>query len=99
MTTAHLRDMPEERAAAFAREAPAAFRELVLKDEFPCLGAKAAFHSESFSLDCFPEIATEAATLKLSAALFEFTQSERTAASEYATFIAIFEGPCPTDER
>ena len=57
---------PTEAAAVFAGEAAAAFRHLVLKEDFPCLGAKAAFNSNSFTLHCFPEIATEAATSDLS---------------------------------
>jgi len=79
-----------QRNDAFVREAPSAFRDFILDEQFPCLGAKAAFHSDSFSLNCYPEIASEAATSMLSAALLGFTKSERAAASEYATFIAIF---------
>jgi len=90
---------PTEAAPVFAREAAAAFRELVLKEDFPCLGAKAAFNSNSFTLHCFSEIATEAATSELSAALLDFTTSDTASVSDYATFIAIFEGPRETSER
>ncbi len=92
-------DIPEGPALAFAREASAAFRQLVLKEEFPGLGEKAAFNSESFRLGCFPEIASAAATSPLSAALLEFSTSETVSTSEYATFIAIFEGPRQVGER
>src|SRR3954468_19029557 len=99
MKASHIMSGPEGPAPAFAPEASAAFRELVLEEDFPCLGAKAAFHSESFRIGCYPEIAAAAATSKLSQALLEFTQAEMTSASEFATFIAIFEGPRQTDER
>ncbi|MFL6590075.1 MAG: guanitoxin biosynthesis heme-dependent pre-guanitoxin N-hydroxylase GntA [Chthoniobacterales bacterium] len=99
METVNIGNIREQPDSAFTRDAPAAFRQMVLNAEFPCLGAKAAFNSDSFTLRCFPEIATRAATSKLSAELLGFTRSEQISASEYATFIAIFEGPRSTNER
>ena len=84
--------------ARFEAEAPKAFQEMVLGNDFPCVGAKAAFHSSSFTLRCYPEIASAAATSQLSPALLDFAETQRASASEYATFIAIFEGPRPVDE-
>lgn len=82
----------------FAAEAEAAFREFVLRPEFPCLGAKAALNSDSCSLQVFPELASAAATTELAAALYDFAAAEGTAANEYATFVAIFNGPRKLDE-
>jgi FPC/CPF motif-containing protein YcgG len=86
------------KANPFAAEAEAAFREFVLRPEFPCLGAKAALNSDSCSLQVFPELAGAVATTELAAALYDFTESKSTADNEYATFAAIFEGPRELDE-
>jgi FPC/CPF motif-containing protein YcgG len=72
----------------FAIQAEKAFREFVLHPEFPCLGAKAAFNSESHTLRVFGELGTGESTDDLAAALSDFT-----CPTEYASFIAIFAGP------
>ncbi|HVF72555.1 MAG TPA: guanitoxin biosynthesis heme-dependent pre-guanitoxin N-hydroxylase GntA [Chthoniobacterales bacterium] len=83
---------------AFAAQADKMFRELVLANEFPCLGAKAAIHSSLFNVRCFPEMASDQATADLAAGLLEFTITQRAAPSDYATFVAIFAGPQETSE-
>ena len=59
---------------SFATAAENAFREFVMRAEFPCVGAKAAFNSNSQTLRVFEELGSEAATSELSAALYEFTR-------------------------
>jgi FPC/CPF motif-containing protein YcgG len=86
------------KANPFEAEAEAAFREFVLRPEFPCLGAKAALNSDSCSLHVFSELGSAAATTGLAAGLYDFTASEVMAANEYATFVAIFEGAQELDE-
>ena len=88
----------EETHDSFAAEAEKAFREFVLRPEFPCVGAKAAFNSDSYALRTFGELGARDSTAQLSASLYDFTQSEMREASEYATFVAIFEQPRVTDE-
>ena len=73
---------------SFAREAEATFREFVLEAAFPCLGAKAAFNSDSETIRVFDELGGVESTEALADALNDFRP-----ATEYATFIAIFEGP------
>jgi hypothetical protein len=89
---------PRHARDSFAAEAENAFREFVLRSEFPCVGAKAAFNSGSSTLRVYDELGTEAATRELAAALYDFTQSEIYQSSDYATFVAIFQGPKETDE-
>jgi FPC/CPF motif-containing protein YcgG len=89
---------PEQARDSFAAEAEHAFRQFVLKPEFPCVGAKAAFNSSSYVLRTYGELGDGDSTANLSAALCDFTQSEVVHASEYATFIAIFERPRDTNE-
>jgi FPC/CPF motif-containing protein YcgG len=80
----------------FAREAEAAFKQFVMRSQFPCLGAKAAINSDSYSLRTFPELGSPAGTAALATSLYEFTASGMT--NEYATFVAIFERPRDIDE-
>lgn len=75
---------------SFSEQAHAAFRELVLSPEFPCLGAKAAFNSDSHVVGAFDELGSSAAAEELAPALGDFA---RGANREYATFIAVFERP------
>jgi FPC/CPF motif-containing protein YcgG len=84
-----------------AAQAEAAFRQFVLRPEFPCLGAKAALNSQSYTIGAYDELGSAEATGKLATALYNFIRSTLHAGSgaghapqsEYATFVAIFEGP------
>jgi FPC/CPF motif-containing protein YcgG len=78
----------------FAAEAEQAFRQLVSDPHFPCLGAKAAFNSNSQTLRTFGELGSAESTDELAAALPDFAKSP----TDYASFIAIFEGPRETTE-
>lgn len=91
---------PERACDSFADEAEAAFREFVLRPDFPCLGAKAAFNSDSYTLRAYDEIGSRAATVALGAALYDFTATvgDVDSSSEYATFVAVFAQPQTTDE-
>lgn len=82
----------------FLTEVHAALRDFVLRQEFPCLGARAAFNSGSYALAVYDELTSDSSTADLCRDLFEFTQSEIRRASEYATFVAVFHRPENTDE-
>ncbi len=83
---------------SFQAEASEAFREFVLRPEFPCLGAKAAFNSDSYALTTYRDLGSEDSTAQLSADLYDFTASEMRQTSEYATFVAVFGKPFEIDE-
>ena len=72
-----------------------------MRPEFPCVGAKAAFNSDSSTLQVYGDLGSDAAANELSTGLYEFTRSltVRAGLSEYATFVAIFRGPKATDEH
>lgn len=78
----------------FAAQAEEAFRQFVLDPGFPCLGAKAAFNSNSQTLRVFDELGSAESTDALAAALSGFTTNP----TDYASFIAIFERPRETTE-
>lgn len=70
-----------------------AFRDFVLEPNFPCLGAKAAFNSDSQTIRVFDEMAGAESTAELADCLRDFRSD-----SEYATLVAIFERPRDTTE-
>src|SRR5256714_7714146 len=80
----------------FAIQAEAAFRQFILRPEFPCLGAKAAFNSNLATVEVFDEVGATESTNALAYALLDFTRTR--AVGEYATFVAIFERPSEPDE-
>ena len=82
----------------FLAEAHTAFRDFVTNQEFPCVGARAAYNSDSYVIGIYDELAGQTATAQLAQDLFEFTRSEIRDASEYATFVAIFRQPESCDE-
>lgn len=86
-------------ADPFLEEAHAAFRDRVVLQEFPCVGARAAFNSESYALTTYGDLAGGQTTTDLARDLFEFTRSEIRHASEYATFVAVFSGPIAQTEE
>ena len=69
-----------------------------MQQEFPCVGARAAFNSESYLLRVYDQLGAAATTQALARDLFEFTRSDIRHASEYATFVAVFAGPDGDDE-
>jgi uncharacterized protein len=75
-----------------------AFRDVVMRQEFPCVGARAAFNSGTYVLSVFDELGSDSATAELARELWEFTRSDMCHTSEYATFVAVFRGPSDTDE-
>jgi FPC/CPF motif-containing protein YcgG len=84
---------------SFEAEARAAFQTLVTGHTFPCVGARAAFNSESYAFATYQQIADEATTAPLARDLYEFTRSDIRRDSEYATFVAVFRGPAHQTEQ
>jgi uncharacterized protein len=78
----------------FAAQAVQAFRQFVSDPRFPCLGAKAAFNSNAQTIRVFNLLGSAESTDDLAAALSDFAESP----ADYASFIAIFEGPRETTE-
>ena len=88
-----------EDAGVFLNDARAAFRDFVTQQEFPCVGARAAFNSESYALATYPELASATGTRNLSRDLHEFVRSDLQRESEYATFVAVFRQPTTCGEH
>lgn len=83
----------------FSAEAHDAFADTVMRQQFPCVGARAALNSESYALTTYGLLGSAETTAALAEDLFEFTRSELRHRSEYATFVAVFRGPNAQTEQ
>lgn len=66
------------------------FQTFVLRQEFPCLGARAAVNNASYSLGVYNDLASEVSTAAVATDLYNFTRSDVFRSADYATFVAIF---------
>lgn len=77
----------------FAREASAAFRKMIARPEFSCLGAKAALNDNACTVASYKQMADARSTSELARDLGAFARSEILTRSDYASFIAVFQAP------
>jgi uncharacterized protein len=84
-------DAPHE---AFA----AALTELVDHPQFPCVGAKAAFHQRNATVRLYDTLGTRSAAADLSDDLAHFVAAVRPD-QRFVSFVAMFRGPDIADER
>jgi FPC/CPF motif-containing protein YcgG len=82
----------------FLCEACVAFRNLIQRPAFSCVGAKAAFNDEAFGIAIYRELASPESTAGLGRDLCHFAQSEIVTQNEFATFIAVFHNPSNVSE-
>jgi uncharacterized protein len=83
----------------FAEIAHATLRDFVLDEEFPCLGARAAFHRGSYRFGAYEKLDDAAVTRGLMRDLYAFANERNGIAANFTTFAAVFRGPIPADER
>lgn len=84
--------------AQFTLEVFHELQEKIVDSKYPCTGAQAAFRQESYRLGAYPELGTPEATAGLAHDLFTFMEERQRIDSDFATFIAIFQGPREMDE-
>jgi len=84
---------------SFLRPAHKEFRLFVLEPGFSCIGAKAAFHRNTYAFATYDRLASVEATAGLCHDLYCFTKSKMVNESEYATFVAVFAEPAEVDEQ
>ncbi|HYY14544.1 MAG TPA: guanitoxin biosynthesis heme-dependent pre-guanitoxin N-hydroxylase GntA [Chthoniobacterales bacterium] len=82
---------------SFLREAHREFRQRILNPRFPCVGAKAAFHEQSYGFAVYTELASNESTAALCRDLRDFRERTRNV-HNYTTFIAVFAGPTNLSE-
>ena len=80
----------------FSAEAQTAFRKLIMRPEFTCLGAKAALNEDAIRIAEFDEMGTREATESLSEALRDFARSARI--NKFPSFVAMFARPLDLTE-
>lgn len=74
-----------------------ALRAFIEDVHYPCVGAKSAVHAGSYRLGVYRELGAEADTAALARDLATFTETADGIDGDFATFIAIFEGPRPLE--
>lgn len=68
-------------------------RQTVLRNDFPCLGARASFHRGLYRFGVYFEIGSGVTAQSVCYDLYEFAHELQEPNAEFATFIAVFLGP------
>ncbi|HET9418177.1 MAG TPA: guanitoxin biosynthesis heme-dependent pre-guanitoxin N-hydroxylase GntA [Chthoniobacterales bacterium] len=84
-------------ADSFLHEAHREFRRRIGRAEFPCVGAKAALHEQTYGFAAYSKLASVESTAGLCRDLFEFRERARKI-DNYATLIAVFARPLNLSE-
>jgi uncharacterized protein len=82
----------------FLHEAHAAFRELVLRPGFSCIGAKAAFHDDAYGFAVYQDFGSDESAAGLCRDLCDFAHSDVVENNAYATLVSVFREPRDIDE-
>lgn len=83
----------------FAQVAHSALRQFVLGEDFPCLGARAAFHRGSYRFGAYERLDDPDVSRGLMRDLYAFATERRGIAPNFTTFAAVFREPIPADEQ
>lgn len=75
------------------------FAAFIADSGFPCLGARAAFNSDSYMTKVYNELAHPACSEQVALDLQHFQHSEMRRTKDFATFVAIFHKPRDTNEN
>jgi FPC/CPF motif-containing protein YcgG len=89
---------PARNPSPLARVVHDSFRAHILDAEFPCVGGKAAISGNTYRFGLYDEMNSTAATVGLAYDLWEYARERPTWETDFATFIACFEGPVVADE-
>jgi uncharacterized protein len=83
----------------FAQVAHAALRDFVLREDYPCLGARSAFRRGTYRFGAYERLDDPAVTRGLMRDLHAFAVERRGIAPDFTTFAAVFREPVPDGER
>jgi FPC/CPF motif-containing protein YcgG len=82
----------------FAAVAHSAFRSFVLDDRYPCLGARASMHRDSYRFGAYDRLDSEAVSQGLMRDLYAFVQERKGMGDTFTTFVAVFREDVPGGE-
>lgn len=88
------RRSPDATRAALAQQ----FSDFVLDPAYPCLGAKSAFRTNSYHVNCYRALGTDTSAQALGPDLRHFIAARETMSHDFSTFVAIFDDPVIEDE-
>jgi FPC/CPF motif-containing protein YcgG len=89
---------PERPLSPEAVGAHNAFRSHIKNARFPCVGAKASFGGNVYRYGFYPQVGSPDATAGLAQDLWSYAVDQAKMGTNYATFVACFEGPKWTSE-
>ena len=84
---------PQRSPSQLEEDVHRAFRALILRPEFSCLGARAAVRSGQYRQGVYREMSSPEATAGLARDLFAFVEEQDDLKSGFTTFVAAFSGP------
>lgn len=90
---------PEKKLPDASLNAFEDFRAQIAGNDFSCIGAKAALNGSFFRIAAYGLMNSTETSTSLGRDLFSFADEQKTAASNFATFVAIFELPKATTEE
>lgn len=76
--------------SAFARISHDAFRSFVLSDDYPCLGARASLHRNTYRFGAYERIDDENVSKGLMRDLYAFVAERKGIGATFSTFVACF---------
>ncbi len=75
------------------------FKGFILNQEYPCLGAKAAFNTDVYRMGYYSKLGSNEAAEAMAPDLHNFIAERATMDSNFTTFIAVFERPISMKEE
>jgi FPC/CPF motif-containing protein YcgG len=80
------------------KETQREFKNFVLNKNYPCLGAKASLKSTAYRFGHYSELGSSESAKEMANDLLSFSSFRNSINSNFATFVAIFDGPTHMDE-
>jgi uncharacterized protein len=90
---------PESPPKAYEVAAHEQLRALILRTDYPCLGARSSFHRKLYRSGVYPEMGSGTSARALVHDLYEFAHELHEPNVGFATFVASFLGPEITGEE
>lgn len=83
---------------SFRNQAVEAFREMIIRAGFPCIGAKAALNAGGVVFEVYEELGSDKSTKTLARDLYAFPRTIASERENYSSMVAIFREPTGVTE-
>ena len=75
------------------------FKEFILENDYPCLGARSAFRNDAYRIGHYRKLGTRSSARGMASDLWTFIQERESMKSDFTTFVAIFDHPTDLSEE